>query len=132
MIDEFYEENILDEFSIPHIAFPQNTIQQKKILAWRVASLKNEEVLLASVQAFSYEGFIAGITVSQIEYFAKNAPKNYKIELTNSIIKNYRMKEIFEIAKMMDEDMGEGISQNQKRVKNVYQYIIDNWAVFQF
>jgi hypothetical protein len=121
----------LDEFVIPYVAFPQDTIQQKKTLAWRIVSLKGEELLLASTMALSYEGFIAGITAEQIEYFTKNAPINFKKELAKSIQTEYRMKAVFEIAKLMDEDMGEGTTQNQKRVKNVYRYILDNWAVFQ-
>ena len=132
MIDENYEDRMLDEFVIPHIVFPQETIQQKKALARRVTSLKSEELLFASAMAFSYEGIIAGITTEQIEYFAKNAPINFRKELANSINTEYRMKEVFEIAKMMDEDLGEGIVQNQKRIKSVYRYISDNWAVFQF
>jgi hypothetical protein len=132
MIDENYEDKVLDDYVIPQVAFPQDTIAQKKALARRIASLKNEELLFASAVAFSYEGFIAGITTEQIEYFAKNAPINFKKELAKSIQTEYRTKAVFEIAKLMDEDLGEGATQNQKRVKNVYQYIKDNWAVFQF
>jgi hypothetical protein len=132
MIKENYWDKILDEFSIPHVAFPQDTIQQKKLFAWHVSSLKGEDLLLASVFSFSYSGMIAGITISQIEYFAKNAPRKYKIELANSFLAEYRMKEVFEIGKMMDEDLGSGVAQNQKRVKRIYQYVLDNWDVFQF
>jgi len=32
----------------------------------------------------------------------------------------------------MDEDLGEGVVQNQKRIERVYQYIKDNWVAFQF
>ncbi|NTW26907.1 MAG: hypothetical protein HGA36_01140 [Candidatus Moranbacteria bacterium] len=132
MIDENIEDRVMDEFSIPHIAFPQDTIQQKKALARRISTLKCEELLLASTMAFSYEGIIAGITIEQIEYFAKNAPINFKKELIKSILTEYRMKEVFEIAKSMDDDLGEGIMQNQNRIKKVIQYIQDNGAVFQF
>ena len=132
MIDENYEDKVLDEFSIPHIVFSQDTIQQKKMLAWHISSLSGEEVLLASSLSFSYEGVIAGLTVSQIEYFAKNAPENYKKELANSFLNEARMNEVFEIAKMMDDDLGNGVKRNQERIKNVYQYIYDNLVVFQF
>ncbi len=131
MIEDNYEDKVLDEFVIPHIAFPQDTIAQKKALAWHIASLKSEELLFASAIAFSYSSIIAGITAEQIEYFAKNASKNHKQELVKSIVTDYRMKEVFEIVKMMDEDMGEGISQNRKRIESLYQYILDNREVFQ-
>jgi hypothetical protein len=42
------------------------------------------------------------------------------------------MKEVFEIVKMMDDDMGNGVTQNQKRIKDVRQYVLDNLVVFQF
>lgn len=132
MIDEYIEEKVLDEFTIPHIVFSQDTIQQKKTLARRISTLNGEELLLASIIAFSYGSIIAGITTDQIEYFAKNAPINFKKELARSILTDYRMKEVFEIAKMMDDDMGEGVMQNQKRMQDVQRYISDNWAVFQF
>jgi hypothetical protein len=131
-MSEDYELDVLGKMVIPHVVFSQDTISQKKMLAMYVATSKANELLIASSFAFSYEGFIAGITIEQIEYFAKYAPVNYKQELANSIISEYRTKEVFEIAKMMDEDLGEGITQNQKRIKSVYRYISDNWAVFQF
>lgn len=132
MVDENYEDNVLNRFVLPHIAFSQDTIQQKKALAWHTSALKGEELLLGSAFAFSYEGLIAGITSEQIEYFAKHAPENFKKELANSILTEYRMKAVFEIAKMMDDDLGDGVMQNQKRIKSVYRYILDNWTVFNF
>lgn len=131
-MNENIEIDILEKFSLPHIFFPQNTIQQKEMLAWHVASLSGEEILLASSFAFSYEGFLAGLTMSQIEYFAKNAPVNYKRELINSINKEYKIKEVMEIAKMMDDDLGGGARRNQDRVMNVRQYVYNNQEVFQF
>ena len=132
MIDENLEEVILDELSIPHIAFPQDTIQQKKALARHIFFLKEEELLFASSFSFSYTSIIAGITLKHIEYFAKNASMNYKNELYNSFVSQYKVKEVFEIAKAMDEDSGEEITQNQDRIRNVIKYISDNRAVFQF
>ncbi|MEI7891175.1 MAG: hypothetical protein WCI36_04395 [bacterium] len=131
-MNDNYSDNILNEFVIPHIAFPQDTIQQKKILAWHIVSLKKEDLLFSSAFAFSYQGLIAGINTVQIEYFAKNATISQKKELLISMLADYRMKEVFEIAKLMDDDMGENISQNQQRVKNVQRYVFDNLPVFQF
>lgn len=131
-MSEFSADNVLEKIIIPHIVFLQDTIQQKRTLAWHISSLKGEEILLASAMAFSYESIIAGINAEQIEYFAKNAPINFKKELAKSFVTEYRMKEVFEIAKLMDEDLGEGIQQNQKRIESVSQYVKDNWIVFQF
>ena len=82
--------------------------------------------------AFSYAAIVAGLTEKQVEYVAKNAPKDYKIELAKSISNEYKMQEVMKIAKIMDDDMGDGITQNQKRIKAIHQYVLDNWTVFQF
>lgn len=124
--------NFLEKATIPHIVFFQDNLTQKRILAEHIYSLENEEILFIAIAAFSHPSVIAGITTNQIEFFVKNAPMNYKNELAKSLNIDYRMKEVFEIAKAMDEDLGEGLMQNQKRIKSVQQYISDNWAVFQF
>lgn len=131
-IFNYVEDDLLERLVLPYVCYPQQDIRQRKILAWHVNSLSGDELLLPSAFLFSYAGIVAGINEKQIEYVAKNAPSDYKKELLTSILNEYRMKEVFEIAKMMDEDMGEGVMQNQKRIKNVQRYISDNWAVFQF
>lgn len=125
-------DRVLDEFVIPHVTFPQDTVQQKKKIAWHITLLHKEELLFASASAFSYEGIIAGITIEQIEYFVKNASINQKKELAKVILNKDISKAVYAIGKMMDEDLGDGVIQNQKRIKNVYRYIIDNWIAFQF
>ena len=124
-------DNILNKLSIPHAYFPQENIGQKKTLARHIFSLKNEYILLPTYFAFSYTSIIAGLSEKHIEYVAKNAPVEYKKELATTILNKYKMKEVFEIAKAMDEDLGENLNQNQQRIKRVYQYICDNWSVFQ-
>jgi len=132
MTDAYLEEKILDKFAIPHIVFPQDTIQQKRALAWHIISLKGEELLLTTSFSFSYPAIIAGISESNIEYIAKNAPRKYKTELFEAIKKDYVQKEILEIAKAMDEDLGENVTKNQIRIKDIIKYIKDNHVVFEF
>lgn len=132
MISDNMESEILEKYAIPQIHFPQENLIQKKMLARHFATLNGEEALFSSASVFSYEAILAGITSQQIEHVAKHAPINYKKELANSMRTEHRMKEVFEIAKLMDEDLGEGIFQNQQRVRSVQQYVLDNWAVFQF
>jgi len=131
-MSENIEDDILTKFSLPHIFFSQDTIEQKKMFAWHIASLSGEEVLLPSSSAFSYEGLIAGLTAAQIEYFAKNAPAIYKKELLNAISQNYKLQEILKIVASMDEDVRMGNTENQNRIKNVIRYIRDNKEAFEF
>ena len=126
------KDDILNKFSIPHAYFPQETIVEKKMLAWHIFHSDNEVILLPTTFAFSYAAFIAGFSEKHIEYIAKNAPADYKKELLNAVAQDYKFKEILDIARLMDEDMGNGVTQNQKRVENVRQYVLDNLVVFQF
>ncbi|EKE11527.1 MAG: hypothetical protein ACD_15C00064G0001 [uncultured bacterium] len=132
MFSDIISEEILDKFAIPHIAFPQDTIQQKVALAQHILSLKGEELLLSSAYSFSYPSIIAGISEANIEYIGKNAPENYKTELLETIRKDYITKEAFEISEAMDKNLGENATKNQQRLNMIIQYIKDNQAVFQF
>ena len=132
MIDEYFEDKISSELLLPHVVFPQETLSQKSMFAWHTSSLSGEEILLASSFAFSYEGLISGLNFKQIEYIAKNAPDIYKKELLNAINKNYKLHEIIEIVKTMDEDIKTGSTENQNRIKNVLKYIKDNEEAFRF
>jgi hypothetical protein len=125
-------DKLFDQLTLPYIYYTQDTIGQKTILARYIGTLSGDILLIPSSYLLSYSAVIAGLTQIQIEYIAKNAPVNYKKELANSMTMDYRMKEVFEIAKAMDEDLGDGVEQNQKRIKSVQQYILDNWVVFQF
>lgn len=130
-IDEIIDD-ITNKISIPHAYFSQETIGEKKMLAWHIFHSDNEAILLPTFFAFSYSAFIAGLTEKQVEYIAKNAPTDYKKELLNAISQNYKLQEVIEIAKEMDEDVRMGKTENQNRVKNVIRYIRDNKEAFQF
>lgn len=126
------KDKIFEQFCIPYVYYAQKTIGQEVMLARYIFNIAGEDLLIPSYYIFSYNAVIAGLNEKHIEYIAKNAPADYKKELAIAILNEYKRKEVFEIAKMMDEDLGDGIVQNQKRIKNVYQYVSDNWAVFQF
>jgi hypothetical protein len=126
------QDKIFEQLTVPYVYYAQESIGQKKMLAIYISSLDSEILLIPSAYIFSYDAVIAGLTEKQIEYISKNAPREYKNELVKTVQNEYKMKEVFEIVKMMDEDLGDGNIQNQKRIKSVYRYILDNWAVLQF
>lgn len=128
----FFEDDVIEKLTIPYIFFPQNNLEQKKNLAIYIYNLDSELLLIPSRFAFSYPAFLSGLSEKHIEYFAKNAPVDYKKELFSSIQKEYIVKEMIEIAKVMDKDLGDNINKNQSRIKNNIQYIKDNRIVFEF
>ena len=130
-IDEV-REKILDKMATPHVFFPQDNLVQKKMLASYIHSADNELLLVPTTFIFSYPAVIAGLTEKQVEYVAKNAPAVYKKELVSSIENTFVVKDVMEIAKALDEDLGEGVAKNQERVKNIIRYIKDNKPVFEF
>lgn len=132
MISDNIEIDLLEKISLPYVFFKQDTLFQKKTLTKYVMSLNNEEILLFTTFSFSVSAIIAGLNEEQIEYIAKNAPKDYKMQVFSSISQEYKIKEILEIAKYMDDDFGDNIIENQNRVKKVLKYIRDNKIVFQF
>ncbi|HOW60594.1 MAG TPA: hypothetical protein P5548_01255 [Candidatus Moranbacteria bacterium] len=126
------KDRLTNKFSLPHVSFEQDTIEQKKLLALYVLASDSQLVLLPTYFAFSYPAFIAGLNEKHIEYIAKNAPADYKRELMKAISQSYVLKEVFEIAKSMDEDLGRSSTTNQDRIKNVMRYIRDNRVIFEF
>jgi hypothetical protein len=131
MISENYEDELREKLALPHVFFANETPEKAAILAWHVLSLSNEEVLLMTPFAFTYGGVLAGLKLEHIEHIAKNAPDKYKKELIEAINKDYIQREMIEIAKEMDDDLGNS-NKNQIRIKSVLQYISDNKSVFIF
>jgi hypothetical protein len=116
----------------PYLLPSQNDILAKKKIAFLVASKNEEEILLVSPGGFLSSTVLAGITEKNIEHVAKNAPREYKKNIIEALGNQETMKEIMEIAKAMDDDLGRNITKNQDRIRNVIQYIKDNIQVFQF
>lgn len=120
------EFDITGFFRFPHLAC------QKKELPYLILKRNNEALLLVVPSGFNNSLVFAGLTIAHIEFLAKNAPNEYKQELLATINADYKLQEIFEITKSMDDDLGENVTQNQKRIKNVIQYIRDNQIAFEF
>jgi hypothetical protein len=129
-------ENYLDDFfektTIPFIYFSQDKIESKKQLAIYVHRLESSLLLIPTSWMFSFPAVIAGLSFEKVNYVASKAPDAYKKELLETVKTEYKIKEIFEIAKSMDDDLGDQIKQNQERVKNVIQYVKDNQIAFEF
>jgi hypothetical protein len=132
LLDYFFEDNIIEKYSLPYIHFPQDSMSGKKMLAWHINNLPEDDLLLSPSTAFSYSSILAGLSEKHIEYFAKKAPRDYRAELFSSFSQEYKIKEVFEIAKAMDADLKNNSTKNQERIKNVIQYINDNRVVFEF
>jgi hypothetical protein len=129
---ENLEDDILEKLVLPYLSIKNNSLNEKKELALDTYKLNGEILLLPAPTMFKYSAIISGISEKQIEYISNNAPSEYKKELLESILQSYKVKEIFEIAKAMDDDLGRGSMQNQDRVRNVIQYIKDNRIAFEF
>jgi hypothetical protein len=120
------------KINLPHLLYDASDIVGKKRIAYVVLAKKENEILLITPSGFGEVAVIAGLTETNIEYFAKIAPREFKEKLFETITNEIYTKEIWEVAKAMDDDMSANSTANQQRVKNVLQYIYDNQVVFHF
>jgi hypothetical protein len=127
--DELEIRNILVE---PHFSYLNDDTFSRKQVSLSILQRKNEDIILIDSYGFNFDSIFAGLTEKQIEYIAKNTPKNYKDNIIKILKNQEMMKGVHEIAKSIDEDLGGDFTQNQERIKNVIQYIKDNRAVFEF
>ena len=116
----------------PHLLYSATDMVAKKKMAYVVLAKKGDELLLIEPSGFGEATVIAGLTVGDIEYFSKHAPRDCKENLISTVRNDLLVKDIFEIAQAMDDDLGGGATTNQQRVKKVMQYISDNRIAFQF
>lgn len=130
--------NMLEEFDItgklqyPHMLFFPVTSVSKKQTAYLMMSKKEADILLISSPGFGNASVFAGLTENNIEYLAKKGPRDFKEEVLKFLQDQTATKEVFEIVKAMDDDLGGQATQNQTRIKNVIQYIKDNRVAFEF
>jgi hypothetical protein len=130
---KFEEElNIRRNMKEPHLSYIEDSIVNRRRVSVLVLSKKENEILLIDSYGFMFDSVFAGLTEKHIEYIAKNGPRDYKTNILKLLRDQEMMKGVFEIAKAMDEDLGEKITKNQERVRNVIQYIKDNRMVFEF
>lgn len=126
------EFDIMGKMQNPHLLFSKNDFFSKKNIAYIVLAKKEDEILLINPMGFRDSAVLAGISEKNIEYIAKFGPREYKEIILNTIRKKDIINEILEIGKVMDEDLSNGVSYNQKRIKKVLQYINYNSIVFLF
>jgi len=127
----------LEEFDVqrtlqtPHLLFSRKLAYADKKVAFIVLRKKEDEMLLINSSGFSNAAIFAGLTEKHIEYFAKNAPMEYKNEIMKILRDKAAMEGVREIAEDMDEDEGDGLTKHQDRIKKVIRYILDNQIAFQ-
>jgi hypothetical protein len=122
------EQNIREPFG----DYISPSLAVKRKIAYSILTRNESTVLLLDRYGFTIDYIFAGLTEKHIECFAKNAPKVYKDNILKTLRDQEMVKGVFEIAKAMDDDLGENITKNQERVRNVIQYIKDNRMVFEF
>jgi hypothetical protein len=116
----------------PHFSYIESKLLNRTKVAFSILQRKEADILLVDSYGFSIDSVFAGLSEKNIEYIAKNGPKNYKNNILKILGDQGMLKGVFEIAQAMDEDMNGDTTRNQERVRNVIQYIEDNKIAFQF
>ncbi|MFA5994411.1 MAG: hypothetical protein WC823_05630 [Parcubacteria group bacterium] len=124
--------NVEELLLTPHLSYVENSILERKKVSSLILQKKIDDIMLITSSGFLIDSVFAGLSEKHIEHIAKNAPKNYKESLLKIQEDPEMMQGVFEIAQAMDRDLGENVTQNQQRVKNVMRYIQDNQIAFQF
>lgn len=125
------EFDFIHEYQMPYLLSDDGSIGSKKKIAYLIMARKEDELFLVNPEGFSESSVFAGITEKQIEYFAKHAPLEYKKELVKIFSDKEMMASVWNIARAMDDDEGDGLEKNKKRITNVINYIYDNQILFQ-
>ena len=126
------EFDLYEKLQFPHFSLSQKNIVSQKKLAYEILSRKEDNVMLVTSYGFEYSEILAGLSEKHIEYITNNGPMDYKENILKVLSDEKMTDMVFEITKAMDEDLGENVTQNQDRIKNVIQYIKDNLIVFEF
>ena len=126
------EIEVIDHLQHPHLFFIGKPEIKKNVSSEILSDYKDKEILIIDPYGFSTDSVFSGLTEKHIEYIAKNAPQDYKINILKILKDQETMQSVFEIVKSMDTDLGNNSTQNQERIKNVIQYINDNQIAFEF
>ncbi len=124
--------DISGKIEMPHLSYGKVGSASKHAIASDVLARKNEDVLLINSTGFNVCSVFAGLAERHIEHIANYAPKEYKKEIIDLLSNIAEVEDIFRIAKLLDEDLGNNSTKNQERVKNIIQYVKDNKIVFEF
>ena len=131
-LDILEEFDATREIQSPHLVHGKISPVTKQRIAYSVYMRKPEEILLINDTAFYVDAVFAGLTEKQVEYFAKNAPREYKESIMKIFEEGGGLNEAWGVAKSMDSAEGKNSDFHQKRFRKVVQYIKDNQAVFKF
>jgi hypothetical protein len=126
------EMNATEHLKEPHLSYVVASLQERKKVSLDILKRHENEIILIASSGFLIDSVFAGLNEKHINYIAKNAPRDYKKNILQTIRDPEMLQEVFEIAKAMDKDLGENVTQNQDRLKNIIQYIKDNHVVFEF
>lgn len=122
------EKNIREPFG----DYINPSLPVKKKVSYSIILREENMLLLLDKYGFAIDFIFAGLTETHIEYIAEKAPKGHKDNILKLLQDQEMMNGVFEIAKAMDDDLGDNSTKNQERVKNVIQYIKDNRIAFEF
>ena len=126
------EIEIIDHLQHPHL-FDYGSMSEKKNIAYQILNnYKNEEIFIVDPYGFSTTSVFAGLSEKSIELIAQKGPADYKRNILSLLKNTAAIKEVLEIAKLMDDDLGNNSTKNQERIQNVIKYISDNKIVFEF
>lgn len=126
------EFDIVRKIQYPHTLYGVMTPENKRNVAFLIASRKAEEILLTSPLAFREPYIVAGMTERQMEYFALHAPRDYREDLLEAFSSQENIDDMLRITAMMDEEIGKGSTENRQRLRKVIRYVRDNQVVFRF
>lgn len=130
-LDLIEESDLWDKMVNPFLNYTGTSLDNKKRLAMDIFHRSAEEILLIDPSGFGFDSIFAGLAEKHIEYFAKHAPLKYKKELMEIFKDQEMITCALKIAKVMDEDEGDGSNKNQDRIRKNMQYLKDNQAAFQ-
>ncbi|EKE25260.1 MAG: hypothetical protein ACD_5C00228G0003 [uncultured bacterium] len=124
------ESDYYEKINSPFFSYVIGTVSERKAVSRDILIRTPEDILLIDEFGFGIDSIFAGINESQIEYFAKHAPLEYKKEIIEILSDENMMNGVWEIVKSMDEDEGDNYTVNQDRINKVIRYIQDNQVAF--
>lgn len=127
--EEFKIKGVAQE---PHFSYIESSLVNRKEVSSSILRRDEGDILIIESFGFLIDSVFAGISEKQIEQIAKYGPSNYKRNILKIMQDKEMMKGVSEIVKAMDDDLGNKVTQNQERIKNVIQYIKDNRIAFEF
>lgn len=130
-LDLIEEIDYREKITTPFLGYVMGTLAERKKVAGEILTRKPEDLLLVDGTGFNIDSIFSGLNEENVEYIVKRAPLEYKESLAEILGDKEMMDGVWEIAKSMDDDEGDGQTRNQDRIKKIIQYIQDNQIAFQ-